>query len=607
MDFFFAEDRRVFYDRWEKMIMSENILGISCYYHDAAACLVQDGIVTAAAEEERFNRDKHHSGFPHLAIRYCLNQARIDADQVDYVVFYEKPFVKFNRILEDYISQWPRSFGSFRKAVPLWLKSRLNMRKQISKELNIEEDKIFFGDHHLSHAASAFLVSPFEEAAILTIDGVGEWATTTIGCGKGNTVRIDKEIKFPHSLGLLYSAITSYLGFRVNDAEWKVMGLAPYGEPKYLDRFLDLVDIKEDGSFRLNMKYLSYHYSSVESINRRFEKHFGRPKRQKGQELDQFYTDIAASGQKLVEDIVVKITENMYKTYQTDHIVIAGGVGLNSVANWRIMQKTGYKNIFIQPASGDSGGALGAAIGFYNLTLGKERKYRMDHAFLGPGYTGEEIRAMLDNFGAKYKEITDEEKLVDEAAKMLAQDQVIGWFQGRMEFGPRALGNRSILANPKNPKMKEILNSKVKFRESFRPFAPSVIEEEASQYFDISIEAPYMLLIPDVHPDKRELLPAITHVDGTARLQTVSKKTNPRYHRLLSAFKKIAGVPVLLNTSFNVRGEPIVMTPTDAYSCYMRTGIDALVIGNYILTEKDPAKVKEFENLNVQYIKKDEG
>jgi carbamoyltransferase len=587
--------------------MAEFILGISCYYHDAAACLVHDGLVVAAAEEERFNRDKHHSGFPKNAIRFCLNQGRINPEQIDYVVFYEKPFVKFNRILETYISQWPRSFGSFRRAVPLWLKSRLNMRKQITKELNIDEDKIYFGDHHLSHAASAFLVSPFEEAAILTTDGVGEWATTTIGYGKDRTIQIDKEMKFPHSLGLLYSAITSYLGFRVNDAEWKVMGLAPYGEPKYVDKFLDLIDIKEDGSFRLNMKYFAYHYSPVESINRRLEKHLGCPKRQKEQEIDQFYTDIAASGQKVVEDVIVKIAANLLKTYNTDYLTIAGGVGLNSVANWRIMQKTGFKDIFIQPASGDSGGALGAAIGFYNLTLGKDRKYQMKHAYLGPEYTDEDIRAILDNYGAKYQKITNQKKLIDETAKMLAQDQVIGWFQGRMEFGPRALGNRSILANPKNPKMKEILNSKVKFRESFRPFAPSVTHEDASNYFDISIDAPYMLLIPDVRPDKKDLLPAVTHVDGTARLQMVKKETNLRYHQLLNAFKKIAGVPVLLNTSFNVRGEPIVMSPEDAYSCYMRTGIDALVIGSYLLTEKDPDKVKEFETLNVQYINRDEG
>jgi len=587
--------------------MAEFILGISCYYHDAAACLVRDGLVVAAAEEERFNRDKHYSGFPRNAIRYCLNEARINADQVDYVVFYEKPFIKFNRILETYISQWPRSFGSFRRAIPLWLKSRLNMRKQISKELDIDEDKIFFGDHHLSHAASAFLVSPFEEAAIFTVDGVGEWSTTTIGYGKGSHIRIDKEIKFPHSIGLLYSAITSYLGFRVNDAEWKVMGLAPYGEPKYVDKFLDLVDIKEDGSFRLNMKYFSYHYSPEESINQRFENHFGRPKRQKEQEIDQFYTDIAASGQKVVEDLIVKIASNMHKTYNTDYLTIAGGVGLNSVANWRIMQKTGFKDIFIQPAAGDSGGALGAAVGFYTLTLGRPRKYRMEHALLGPGYTDEEIQAMLDSFKANYKKINSEEKLIEETAKMLADNKVIGWFQGRLEFGPRALGNRSILANPKNPDMKEILNSKVKFREKFRPFAPSVTQEDASKYFDIFIDAPYMLLIPDVYPEKRNLLPAITHVDGTARLQMVDKKTNPRYHKLLNAFKKIAGVPVLLNTSFNVRGEPIVLSPTDAYSCFMRTGIDALVMGNFLLTEKDPEKVKEFEELNVQYINKDEG
>jgi carbamoyltransferase len=587
--------------------MSEYILGISCFYHDAAACLIHDGLVVAAAEEERFNRDKHYSGFPKQSIRYCLNQARINADQLDYVVFYEKPFTKFNRILETYISQWPRAFSSFRRAVPLWLKSRLNMRKHISKELEIDQEKIYFGDHHLSHAASAFLVSPFDEAAILTIDGVGEWSTTTIGYGKGNSIKIDKRINFPHSIGLLYSAITSYLGFRVNDAEWKVMGLAPYGEPKYVNKFLDLMDVKEDGSFRLDMKYFSYHHSPKESISRKFENHFGYPKRRSDQEINQFYTDIAASGQKVVEEIIVKIATNLHETYNTNNLTIAGGVGLNSVANWRIIQKTGFKDIFIQPASGDSGGSLGAAMAFYNLTLNNPRKYMMEHALLGPEFTDEEIQKVLDSYGAQYKKIDNDETLVKETAKMLSQNKVVGWFQGRLEFGPRALGNRSILANPKNPDMKEILNSKVKFREKFRPFAPSVTEEEASTYFDISIDAPYMLLIPDVYPDKRQLLPAITHVDGTARLQTVQKKTNPRYHNLLNAFKEIEGIPVLLNTSFNVRGEPIVLSPADAYSCYMRTGIDALVMGNFLLTEKNPDQVKEFQELNIKYIDKDEG
>jgi len=586
--------------------MAQYILGISCYYHDAAACIIRDGELIAAAEEERFNRDKHHSGFPHLSIHYCLKQAGIIADDLDYVVFYEKPFVKFNRILENYIFQWPRSFGAFGRAIPLWLKTRLNMKKQIAKELGIEPAKIYFSDHHLSHASAAFFVSPFKEAVILTEDGVGEWATTTAGFGKDNHITIDKEIRFPHSLGLLYSAITSYLGFRVNDAEWKVMGLAPYGEPKYLDKFLELVDVKEDGSFRLNMKYFSFHYSYDESINSRFEKHFGRKKR-RGGELDQFYTDIAASGQKVVEDIIVKMAGSLHKEYKCDNLSIAGGVGLNSVANWRIMEKTGFKDIFIQPAAGDSGCAVGAAYAFYHMTLNNPRKYVMEHALLGPEYSNEEIRMVLDKYNAQFTEYKTEDELIKTTADMLAKDKVVGWFQGRMEFGPRALGCRSILANPKNPNMKEIINSKVKFREKFRPFAPSVIKEEASKYFDIKIDAPYMLLIPPVHPDKRELLPAITHIDGSARLQTVDKKTNKKYYLLLEAFKQKASVPVLLNTSFNVRGEPIVCTPEDGYSCYMRTGIDALVMGNYILTEKNQEQVKKFEELNVEYLKRDEG
>lgn len=581
------------------------ILGISCYYHDSAACLVTDGRVVAAAEEERFNREKHFSGFPRLAVRYCLNAARINADQLDCVVFYEKPFLKFNRILETYVASWPLSFGSFRRAVPLWLKNRLNMRKNIADELVIDEEKVLFGEHHLSHAASAFLVSPFERAAILTMDGVGEWSTTTLGLGEGNSIQIEREIRFPHSLGLLYSAITSYLGFRVNDAEWKVMGLAPYGEPRYVDKFHDLVDVKEDGSFHLNMKYFAYNYSSFETINRRFESHFGQPKRKSDQEISRFHMDVAASGQKVVMDAVVKIANALHKLYETDKLTIGGGVGLNSVANWRIMQETGFNDVFIQPAAGDSGGALGAALGYDILTMKNPRKYVMNHSYLGPEYTDEEIQIVLDHYHASYHRARDKNELVEKAAKLLSQDKVVGWFQGRMEFGPRALGNRSILANPKNPKMKDIINSKVKFREQFRPFAPSVIEEEASDHFDIKIKSPFMLLVPQVHAAKRRLLPSITHVDGSARLHTVERSGNPLYYSLLQAFQRIAGVPVLLNTSFNVRGEPIVMSPVDAYSCFMRTEIDALVIGSYLITEKDPMVMENFKDMNIRYLERD--
>ena len=581
------------------------ILGISCYYHDSAACLVTDGRVVAAAEEERFNREKHFSGFPRLAVRYCLNAARINADQLDCVVFYEKPFLKFDRILETYVARWPFSFGSFRRAVPLWLKNRLNMRKHIADELVIDEEKVLFGEHHLSHAASAFLVSPFERAAILTMDGVGEWSTTTLGLGEGNSIEIAKEIRFPHSLGLLYSAITSYLGFRVNDAEWKVMGLAPYGEPRFVNRFRDILDIKEDGSFRLNMKYFAYQYSSFETINRRFESHFGQPKRKSDQKINRFHMDVAASGQKVVEDASVKIADSLHKHYGTDKLAIGGGVGLNSVANWRIIQETGFNDVFIQPAAGDSGGALGAALGYDVLTLKNPRRYVMSHPYLGPEYTDEEIQIVLDHYFASYHRARDENELVQETAKLLSQDQVVGWFQGRMEFGPRALGNRSILANPKNPKMKGIINAKVKFREKFRPFAPSVIREEASALFDIGIESPFMLLVPQVHTYTRQLLPAVTHVDGSARLHTVERSVNPLYYSLLQAFQKITGVPVLLNTSFNVRGEPIVMSPVDAYSCFMRTGIDALVIGRYLVTEKDPKVTEDFKDLNIRYLERD--
>ncbi len=586
--------------------MAEYILGISCYYHDSAACILKDGELIAAGEEERFMREKHYSGFPHNSVRYCLNEARINANEVDYIVFYEKPFVKFNRIIETYVSQWPRSFKAFKRAVPLWLKSRLNMRKEISEELVVDPENIYFSEHHLSHMASSYFLSPFDEAAILTIDGVGEWTTTTIGYGKGTELTVEKQMKFPHSIGLLYSALTSYLGFQVNDAEWKVMGLAPYGQPRYVDKFLELVDIKEDGSFRMKMDFFSYHYSANESINSKFEQLFGKPRRKKDEKIDQFYTDVAASGQKIVEDLIVGIASNLHRESGLDNLVIAGGVALNSVANWRILEKTGFKDLFIQPAAGDSGCALGAALAFHHLSLNHPRKFQMKHAYWGPDFENEEIEAVLKAYNASYKRF-DDEQLIDETAKMLAEDKCIGWFQGRMEFGPRGLGNRSILANPKNPNMKDIVNSKVKFREEFRPFAPSVTKEEASNYFDLKIESPYMLLIPQVLPEKRDLLPAITHVDGSARLQTVDSKTNSRFHSLLSAFKQKAGIPVLLNTSFNVRGEPIVCTPMDAYSCYMRTGIDALVIGNFILTEKDPEEEKKFNMLNAQFIQRDEG
>lgn len=560
------------------------ILGISCFYHDAAAALVRDGQLVAAAAEERFVRRKHTSEFPARAIEYCLRTAGITLAQVDHICFYEKPFVKFDRIITSALSEWPRSYFSFLKSIPLWLKDRLWMGAQIQKELATDKE-ILFSQHHLSHAAAAFLVSPFERASILTVDGVGEWCTTGAGYGEGTRIVMEQEIDFPHSLGLFYSAITAYIGFKVNDAEWKVMGLAPYGKPRYLDKFEEFIDIKADGSFRLNLKYFSHHYASRLPFNKRFEQHLGQPARQPESEITDFHKDIAASAQKVVERVMVGMAQNLYNRHKSENICIAGGVGLNSVANWKILKHTPFKNIFIQPAAGDDGAAIGAAFIVYNSVLGNPRNFVMRHAYYGPEYTEAEIEAYLESQGARYERLTREE-MVRRTARLIAEEKVVGWFQGRMEFGPRALGARSILADPRNPEMKNIINSKIKFREWFRPFAPSVLRERVSDYFDLDGDSPFMLLVPDVLPDKRALLPAITHEDGTGRVQTVTREDSPLYYELIEEFGQLTGVPVVVNTSFNVRGEPIVCSPADAYNCFMRTGIDALVMGNCVLTEK---------------------
>jgi len=561
------------------------VLGISCYYHDAGAALVRDGELVAAAEEERFNRKKHFSEFPKEAIAYCLAEAGIRACDVDHIGFYEKPFVKFDRILNVYTYSWPKSMRSFLKAIPLWLKNRIWMRSQIQKELGLDGDHpILFGEHHLSHAASAFLVSPFERAAILTIDGVGEWATTTRGIGEGTKIVLDDQISFPHSVGLLYSAITAYLGFKVNDAEWKVMGLAPYGKPTYVDRFEKLVDLKEDGSFRLDMRYFSHHWSSQRMFNRRFERHFGRPARVPESEIEDFHRDIAHSGQKVVEKIILNLARTAHAKYGVDDLCIGGGVGLNSVANWKILRETPFRRVWIQPAAGDSGGALGVAYLIYNTILGNPRSYVMHHAYLGPAYAQDEIDALLARERIPHEKFSRDE-LVRHAARHIAEDKVVGWFQGRMEFGPRALGSRSILANPKNPQMKDIINSKIKFREKFRPFAPAVLLEEAHKYFEMDegLELPFMLMVPKVREEARALIPAVTHEDGTGRVQTVTKRDSPLYYDLIAEFGKISGVPIVVNTSFNVRGEPIVCTPENALNCFLRTGMDVLVLGNSIV------------------------
>ncbi len=570
------------------------VLGISCFYHDAGAALVRDGELIAAAEEERFNRQKHYSDFPEQAIQYCLDEAGVTIDQVDYIGFYEKPLVKFNRILETILAVWPKTYVAWLKSMPIWLGSKLHIASLIQKKLGTDQD-ILFCQHHLSHAASAFLVSPFEEAAIITADGVGEWATTGWGVGRGTELHFEKEIRFPHSVGLLFSAITAYLGFRVNDAEWKVMGLAPYGKPTYVDKFREIVEIKDDGSFRLNMKYFSYLHSTQRTFSRKWERLFGRPRRSPETELDDFHRDIAHSGQKTVEEIMVAMARHVHRQTGLDNLCIAGGVGLNCVANWRILQESGFKNIFIQPAAGDSGGALGTAFYIYNSVLKNPRKYVMRNALLGPSFTNEQVLATLRQNKAVYEEIDSDDELVDRTARMIADGQVVGWFQGRMEFGPRALGSRSLLADPRDPKMKDVINAKVKFREAFRPFAPAVLKEHAHEYFEMppGMDAPFMLLVPKVREEKREVIPAVTHQDGTGRVQTVTEDTNPLYYRVIKRFGELTGVPVVINTSFNVRGEPIVCTPQDAYNTFVNTGIDVLVIGKYVVTEK-PSRV-DFE------------
>jgi carbamoyltransferase len=582
------------------------VLGISCYYHDAGAALVKDGKLVAAAEEERFNRQKHYSDFPKLAIEYCLKEAGITIDDVDYIGFYEKPLVKFNRILETTLARWPLTYWTWVKSMPVWLVTKLRIGRTIQKELGTEKD-IYYCQHHLAHAASAFLVSPFEEAAVITADGVGEWTTTGWGIGRGGEIEIQKVIRFPHSVGLLFSAITAYLGFRVNDAEWKVMGLAPYGRPKYVDQFREVVDIRDDGSFRLNMKYFTHTHSTTQMFSRDWEELFGRPRRPKESELDEFHEDIAHSGQKIVEEIMVKMAAHVHKMTGQANVCIAGGVGLNCVANWRILKEAGFENIFIQPAAGDSGGALGTAFYLCNSVLKHPRVFEMRHAFWGPSFGDKDVETALREKGLPYTYHDREEDLLDATAQMIEEGKVIGWFQGRLEFGPRALGSRSLIADARNAKMKDIINAKVKFREAFRPFAPSVLKEHAHEYFEMpeGMDAPFMLLVPKVRPEMQSVLPAITHKDGTGRVQTVTEEENGRYYRLIRTFGRRTGTPVVINTSFNVRGEPIVCTPQDALNTFLHTGIDAVVMGNYLVSEK-PAEV-DYEGGMKRSIKLESG
>jgi carbamoyltransferase len=593
------------------------ILGISAFYHDSAAALIDDGRIVAAAQEERFTRRKHDAGFPRRAIEYCLETSRGSLAEVDHVVFYDKPFLKFERLLETYLAFAPRGFASFSMAVPLWLREKLFQKFLLKKALEAYAPsfdwgrRLLFAEHHQSHAASAFFASPFEEAAVLTMDGVGEWATTSAGFGTGNRLELRKEIHFPHSLGLLYSAFTFYTGFKVNSGEYKVMGLAPYGEPKYAQRILDhLIDLKADGSFRLNLSYFDY-CTGLQMTNRRFDGLFDGPPRRPDELLTQRHLDLAASIQAVTEEAVLRLTRALAAESGADNLCLAGGVALNCVANGKVLRDGRFKRVWIQPAAGDAGGALGAALCAYHVFRNQPRHPdqsldAMQWAYLGPSFSPADVEARLTRLGARYSVLRDE-RLIEATVEALGEGKAVGWFQGRMEFGPRALGARSILADARSPAMQSTLNLKVKHRESFRPFAPSVLREDVAAWFDLDGDSPYMLLVADVaRPHRLEMtreeqarfgidklnvprsaIPAVTHVDYSARIQTVHRETNPRYHALLSAFKKHTGCPVLVNTSFNVRGEPIVGTPEDAFHCFMGTDLDVLVAENCFLFKED--------------------
>ncbi len=592
------------------------ILGISCYYHDAAACLVVDGNIVAAASEERFTRIKHDSEFPVNAIRFCLEEGGIGESEVDFVTFYDKPFLKFERILETYIASSPRGLSSFLTAIPLWIKKKLFIPKLIHESLPEFGGKLLFPEHHESHAASAFYPSPYESAAFLTIDGVGEWATTSYGVGEGHNIHIHKEIHFPHSLGLLYSAFTYYTGFRVNSGEYKVMGLAPYGEPKYVDQILDeVIDLKEDGSFRLNQEYFEYCWG-LRMTSEKLHRLFGGPPREPESKLAQREMDLARSVQVVCETAMLRMAEHVRRETGQKYLCLAGGVALNCVGNGKILRETGYEDIWIQPAAGDAGGALGAALTVWHQYLDNPRttepRGTQRGSYLGPSFSDERTEKIFDRFGAKYEKV-GLEKIPGRVAQLIADQNVIGWFQGRMEFGPRALGGRSVIGDARSTKMQSIMNLKIKYRESFRPFAPSVRYDDISEYFEIDRESPYMLLVAPVHEkhrtemteeqeqlfgiDKlnvpRSTIPAITHVDYSARIQSVHPDDNKMYYDMITAFKELTGCPVVINTSFNVRGEPIVCNPQHAYTCFMRTEMDYLVVGPYILAKGDQPEWQE--------------
>ena len=603
-----------------------SILGISAFYHDSAAAIIINGKIIAAAQEERFSRKKHDSRYPFNAIKYVLNEANLNLNDLDHIVFFEKPFLKFERLLETYMAFAPKGFKSFSLSMPIWLREKLFQKKFLFDNLRLQDknfkkiDKIKFSEHHYSHAASAFYPSPFEEAIVLTLDGVGEWATTTVAIGKKNKLEIIKEIHFPHSLGLLYSAFTYYTGFKVNSGEYKLMGLAPYGKPIFKDLILKkLLDLKEDGSFKLDMKYFNY-ATGLTMTNEKFSRLFGHPVRDSKDLLTQFHMDVAASIQAVTEEIVLRITKNLSFKYKIKNLCLAGGVALNCVANGKIKKEKIFNNIWIQPAAGDAGGSLGAALAFWFHELENPRidfKDQMKGSYLGPKFENNIIEKELKFLKANYKKFNKNE-IISLTAKELAKERTVGWFQGRMEFGPRALGGRSILADPRSEKMQKELNLKIKFRESFRPFAPSVLREDVNEWFELDIDSPYMLLVSEIKKNKqikmkiedeklfgieklnlkRSGIPAITHVDYSARIQTVHEETNPRYYYLLKEFKKITDCPVLINTSFNVRGEPIVCSVKDAFNCFMGTNLDILVIEDFILfkDQQDQSLLKDYKN-----------
>jgi len=590
------------------------ILGVSCYFHDAAAVLLKDGALVAAAEEERFTRIKHDFDFPKKAIKFCLDQEGLKGEDLDYVVFFEKPFRKLDRILMMTLQTYPQSYKVFRESMITWMTDKLWVGTKLQTEIGIAKEKILFSEHHLSHAASAYFCSPFEESAILTVDGVGEWVTTTYGVGRGNEIKLQKQIEFPHSLGLLYSAFTAFLGFEVNEGEYKVMGMAPYGVPRYVDKVWKLVQQNQDGSFALDMDYFCFHHSTHQTYSRKFEALFGTPRPPKSlfftestgfpkyfgtapgnyQELsrqNQHYADIAASIQKVTEEMLLNMAKHLRKTTGMKRLCMAGGVALNSVANTRILNESGFEELYIQPAAGDGGGALGAALWAYNTLLGKPRNFTMQHAYWGRENSDGEISDFLTQNNIPHSRFENEDQLLDRVVERLTNAQVVGWSQGRFEWGPRALGNRSIIADPRNPEMKEIVNAKIKFREPYRPFAPSVLAESAEKYFELPnatshCPARYMQYVVPVKESEKATLPAITHVDGTGRLQTVFKAESPRYYKLIERFGQATGVPVILNTSFNLKGEPIVNTPANAFNTFSKSEMDALVLGNFIIEKQ---------------------